>query len=179
MTPVTRRPIVGVMGSGSEPYAELAQPLGRMLARAGYHLLTGGGRGVMSAVSQAFAAAEPRAGSIIGVVPGDADGNAPTGYPNPFVEIVIRTHLPTSGAGGSGPDSRNHINILSSHAVVALPGSAGTRSEIDLALRYGKPIILMSKAGANGAHRDGLTRTESIEEVRAFLGQVLPSPSLD
>ena len=33
---------------------ELAEPLGRMLAAIGVHLLTGGGRGVMESVSRAF-----------------------------------------------------------------------------------------------------------------------------
>ena len=51
-----RLPIVGVMGSGSHPHADLAEPLGRWLAAQGVHLLTGGGAGVMEAVSRAFCA---------------------------------------------------------------------------------------------------------------------------
>lgn len=49
---VKRLPIVGVLGSGSEPHEEQAKPLGEWLAREGVHLLTGGG--VMEAVSRAF-----------------------------------------------------------------------------------------------------------------------------
>ncbi len=37
---------------------------------------------------------------------------------------------------GTELSSRNHINILSSDVVVALPGSSGTWSEIQLAIRY-------------------------------------------
>ncbi|HUT02907.1 MAG TPA: DNA-binding protein, partial [bacterium] len=48
---VRRLPIVGVLGSGSEPHEEKAKPLGEWLAREGVHLLTGGGGGVMEAVS--------------------------------------------------------------------------------------------------------------------------------
>ena len=62
--PAARRPIVGVMGSGTEEYADLADPLGRWLAAFGVHLLTGGGRGVMAAVGRAFHAVTPRAGSV-------------------------------------------------------------------------------------------------------------------
>jgi predicted Rossmann-fold nucleotide-binding protein len=39
--------------------------------------------------------------------------------------------------------ARNCINVLSSHVVVACPGGAGTLSEIALALKYGKKVILL------------------------------------
>ena len=141
-----RLPIVGVMGSGDEQHDDLAAPLGRAIATAGWHLLTGGGRGTMTATSRAFAETPGRAGLCIGVLPaaGDRDGS-PDGYPNPWVDVPIRTHLPLSGAAGTGPDSRNHINVLSADAVIALPGSAGTWSEIELALRYGRPLALYDR----------------------------------
>ena len=37
--------------------------------------------------------------------------------------------------------SRNHINVLSSYVIVALPGNAGTLSEVELAVRYERPVI--------------------------------------
>jgi len=37
--------------------------------------------------------------------------------------------------------SRNHINILTADVIVALPGDAGTGSEVRLAVRYERPII--------------------------------------
>ena len=141
-----RLPIVGVMGSGVDSHEDLAAPLGRAIAGAGWHLLTGGGRGTMTATSRAFAETPDRAGLCIGVLPGAEDGpGEPDGYPNPWVEVAIRTHLPLSGAAGTGPNSRNHINVLSADAVIALPGSAGTRSEIALALRYGRPLALYDR----------------------------------
>ena len=143
---VDRRPIVGVMGSGVESHEDLAAPLGRAIAENGWHLLTGAGRGTMTATSRAFAETAKRAGLCIGVVPSEEDGDgSPDGYPNPWVEVVIRTHLPLSGASGTGPFSRNHINVLSADAVVALPGSAGTWSEIELSLRYGRPLALFDR----------------------------------
>lgn len=61
----------------------------------------------------------------------------PAGYPNPYTEIVIRTQCPLSMHPMTGTElsSRNHINILSSDIVIALPGSSGTWSEIQLAIR--------------------------------------------
>lgn len=114
----------------------------------GVHLLTGGGGGVMESVSRAFAEVEGRAGLVVGVLPGYAASGegAPPGYPNPWVELAVRTHLDARGAGGSDIMSRNHVNILSSDVVVALPGGEGTASEVTLALRYGRPLVLLGNA---------------------------------
>ncbi len=135
MSSYGRIPTVGVMGSGVERHEELALPLGRWLAAQRVNLLTGGGSGVMAAVSEAFASVRERTGRVIGVLP-----DARQGYPNPWVEIAIRTHLPLSGSCGTELASRNHINVLSSDVIVVLPGSEGTLSEAKLALRYGRPI---------------------------------------
>ncbi|MCE2484701.1 MAG: hypothetical protein J4F42_04265 [Desulfurellaceae bacterium] len=140
----TRLPIVGVMGSGSQPHAVRARQVGSWLAQAGVHLLTGGGRGVMAAVSQTFAETAGRRGLVIGIIPSATDellAEPKTGYPNPWVEIPIYTHLSLSGERGTEPLSRNHINILSADVVIALPGGAGTASEVALALRYGRPLV--------------------------------------
>jgi len=55
--------------------------------------------------------------------------------------VPILTHLPLSGIRGAEPLSRNHINVLSSDVVVALPGTAGTANEVALALCYGRPLV--------------------------------------
>jgi uncharacterized protein (TIGR00725 family) len=141
---VQRLPVVGVLGSGSAAHGERARALGSWLARQGVHLLTGGGRGVMEAVSQAFSEVPDRSGLVIGVLPCAEEGAAfepRRGYPNPWVEVSVQTHLPLSGTRGQEPMSRNHINVLSSDVLVALPGGAGTASEVALALRYGRPVI--------------------------------------
>ena len=139
-----RRPVVGVMGSSSRAYEDLAAPLGRWLAAFGVHLLTGGGVGTMEAVSRAFASVHPREGLVVGVLPADLPDGVPVpreGYPNASVELAIFTHLPLSGITGTDPRSRNHINILSSDVVIVLPGNEGTESEMALAVRYQKPVI--------------------------------------
>ena len=140
-----KRPIVGVMGSGAERHDALAAPVGRWLAQQGVHLLTGGGGGVMEAVSEAFAQVPERQGLVLGILkgfPGD-DGRVTVATPNRWVEVAIRTHLPLSGAQGTDPQSRNHVNVLTADVVVVLPGSDGTRSEVQLALRYGRPVVAL------------------------------------
>lgn len=139
---VSRLPIVAVMGSGSDAHSARAQPLGRWLAARGVHLLTGGGGGVMAAVSEAFTTVAGRRGLVIGVIPSAEGSTRPKpGYPNRWVEIALFTHLPLSGVRGTEPLSRNHINVLSADVIVALPGGAGTASEIQLALDYERALV--------------------------------------
>jgi uncharacterized protein (TIGR00725 family) len=137
-----RLPVVGVLGSGDSEHADKAAPLGRWLATLPVHLLTGGGRGVMTAVARAFEAVPGRAGLVVGIIPcssGDPAVPKP-GYPNDFIELAIKTHLPLSGSDGTDALSRNHINVLTSDVILALPGGAGTASEVGLAVRYARPV---------------------------------------
>jgi predicted Rossmann-fold nucleotide-binding protein len=103
----------------------------------------------MNAVSRAFSEVPARRGLVIGIVPSAAEGTAAEprqGYPNPWVEITVFTHLPMSGRSGTDPMSRNHINVLSSNVLVALPGGSGTASEVSLAIRYGRPVVAYLRA---------------------------------
>lgn len=139
-----RRPIVGVIGSAEKGWENEASQLGAWLAKIGVHLLTGGGDGVMASVSRAFYETSGRKGLVIGVLPASSDDrlcSPKKGYPNPWVELPIVTHLPLTGSLGTDQFSRNHIIVLSSDAVVALPGGPGTQSELVLAQRYHRPVI--------------------------------------
>lgn len=147
---------IGVIGSGKEPYSPLSVPLARWLAEQDCDVINGGGGGVMAAVSQAFAEHPNRKGKIIGVIPSSGTCDSPqarsdyspaSGYPNAWVDIPIYTHLHLSGATGKDLASRNHIIILSADVIVAFPGGAGTRSEIQLALEYGKPLMILNPGG--------------------------------
>ena len=128
----------------------------------------------MAAVSESFSKQNWRRGLAIGILPAEAGDDASStpkcGYPNPNVELAIKTHLPFSGSDGQDPLSRNHINILTSDVIVVLPGSEGTRSEAELADRYGKPVILFSEDLDDFAtFPANLPRTTSLEEVEAFI----------
>lgn len=160
---------VSVIGSGREGHPERAGPLGRALADLGVHLVTGGGSGVMAEVSRGFLTVPERRGRSIGILPArpTTAGEiplAPPGYPNPWVEIPVQTHLEARGVRGEEPDSRNHLVVLSGEAVVALPGGAGTLSEVRLALRYRRPLV---------AH------LESMEQLPGLPDEVPVVPSLN
>ncbi len=167
-----RRKVIGVMGSGTEEYREWVVPLARWLAEHGYDLLTGAGAGVMRVAAEAFVAVPGRRGVSIGIIPGEVvDGvyRPKTGYPNPSVELPVFTHLPLSGEQGRETMSRNHLNVLSSHALVLLPGGAGTLAEAELVVRYRKPAILFGPEREFRRFPDQLERTGSLERVCEWL----------
>lgn len=179
MVRITRRKIMGVLGSGTEEHRELAEPLGRLVADLGANLLTGGGGGVMTAVSRAFCAVSGRQGVSIGVLPsqeGDSMGTPISGYPNQWIEVPIQTHLPYSGTRGTDDRSRNHINILSADAVIVLPGGAGTASEIILTLRYQKPVLAyVGPSGRIDGFDPSVPTARSLEHVEEFLRGIVGS----
>ncbi len=125
-----RRIVIGVMGGGSVSAADAADAyeLGRQIALQGWVLLTGGRQaGIMEAASKGAA---EHGGTTVGILPNDSDEDL-----SPHVHIPILTGM------GSG---RNIINVLTSQAVVACPGGAGTLSEIALALKHGRPVVLLN-----------------------------------
>ena len=93
----------------------------------------------MTATSRGFTRTHPRAGVALGILRGDTAGRQLPGYPNAYVEIPIATHL---AEGGVEAESRNHLNVLTADVIIALPGAVGTRAEIELSMRYGKPIVI-------------------------------------
>jgi len=166
-------PIVGVMGSGSHDHEAWAAPVGRMLAQRPVHLLTGGGRGVMTTVAQAFAQTEGRRGLSIGVLPAaTAHGDPRVGYPNPWIEVPILTHLT---ALGTERESRNHINILTANVVIVLPGETGTTAEAHLCVRYGKAaaIAYLPDRAMMPEIPDDLPSTADFDELTAFVDRYI------
>ncbi|MCX6543884.1 MAG: molybdenum cofactor carrier protein [Acidobacteria bacterium] len=176
MNPVLSDKTVGVMGSSRNPHDSLAGEIGRLLADLQVNLLTGGGGGVMEAVSRAFVQARRGRGVCIGIIPcSEADPGTPKeGYPNEFIELPIFTHLPLGGERGQDSLSRNHINVLSCAAIVVLPGSKGTLAEASLALRYRKPVIACLADDALGRSLPTtIRRAAHVEDVRHFLRECL------
>ena len=181
------RPLIGVIGSGTDPFSEMAEPLGAWIAQQGFNLINGGGPGVMESVSRGFSQVKDRKGMVIGILPSavacDLQDNrkkfkTPSGYPNPHVDLPIQTHLHLSGAWGKQTGSRNHIIVLTAETVVAFPGGPGTRSEIQLALDYKKPLVLLNAGGI----WDEFAKTKakmaaSVGEVQKILEGMHP-PSL-
>jgi len=120
------------MGPGpgaSKRDLEHAHALGRMVAENGWVLLTGGMKsGVMDAASRG---ASEACGLVVGVLPtGDSS------HASDAVDIPIVTDM------GS---ARNNINVLSSDVVIACGMGPGTASEIALAIKGRKKIVLLNE----------------------------------
>jgi len=125
----------------------------------------------MAAVSQSFHDTPNRLGLVLGILPCDESLEKPRDvYPNQWVEIPVLTNLPSSGEHGTDPTSRNHINVLTSDVIVALPGDAGTLSEVRLAVRYGRPIIAFVESDQEipGLPKS-VTISSSLAGVRTFV----------
>ena len=106
---------------------EIAFDLGKAIAEQGWIVLTGGrGFGIMEA---AMKGAHEANGLTIGILPGDTPLNS-----SDDADIKILTGM------GSG---RNIINVLSSHILVVIGMAAGTASEVALAIKANKKIILL------------------------------------
>ncbi|HEX2249775.1 MAG TPA: hypothetical protein VHH32_05465 [Gemmatimonadales bacterium] len=130
-----RRPVIGVMGASAPSPSALAAAaeLGKLIAERGWVLLTGGrSAGVMGA---ACAGAKQVSGSLtVGILPGAAGGEAED------LDIAVFT--------GMG-EARNAINVLTSDVVVACGvEGAGTISEIALAMKAEKPVVLLNPSAA-------------------------------
>jgi predicted Rossmann-fold nucleotide-binding protein len=63
----------------------------------------------------------------------DRDGRS---YPNRFNELAIHTPLPPRTDNWRTTPARNHVNVLTADAVIALPGGVGTENELDMAAEY-------------------------------------------
>lgn len=128
--------IVGIMGPGENARPEeneMAFELGKAIAGQGWVVLTGGrGFGIMEA---AMKGAHEVNGLTIGVLPTDDPLNS-----SDSADIRIITGM------GSG---RNIINVLSSSILVVIGMAAGTASEVALAIKANKKIILL--------HQDEIT----------------------
>lgn len=133
--------MIGVMGGGAadtDPaLLGTAYELGRLIARSGWVLLNGGrDTGVMDASARG---AREAGGLTVGVLPDDHRGRA-----SPYLDVEIVTGL------GS---ARNNINVLSSDVVIACAGGAGTLSEMALALKARRPVIVLDADVASALSR--------------------------
>jgi uncharacterized protein (TIGR00725 family) len=157
--------IVGIMGPGenaSPEENEMAFDLGKAVAEQGWIVLTGGRSfGIMDA---AMKGAHEGNGVTIGILPDDSSQNA-----SDHADIKILT-----GMGSA----RNIINILSSHVIVVIGMAAGTASEVCLAIKANKKIILLRQDEITirffkniGTYKVMVSNT--IEETMGFLQSYL------
>lgn len=151
---------IAVIGAGScdADTATLAEATGRLIARAGAVLVSGGLGGVMEASCRG---AQAEGGITVGILP-DLDrtgGNA-------FLDYSICT-----GIG----HARNLAVASSGDAVIAVGGEFGTLSEIGLARKAGRPVVLLRswEISREGEAPEGVVTASSPEEaVRLALGSI-------
>jgi hypothetical protein len=107
--------------------------------------------------------AKEAGGLTVGVLPDDHADRA-----SRFIDIPILT-----GMGSA----RNAVNILSSRFVVACSGGLGTLSEVALALKFNRPVVLLgfepgplveANAGKNLLFR-ARTPQEAVEKISSIL----------
>lgn len=121
-------PIIAVVGAAQCDGEALAaaEAIGRGVAERGWTLLTGGRTGVMEAASRGAAQA---GGLVVALLPGP-DASAA----NPWVAVPLATGL---------GNARNAVLVQAASAVVAVAGGWGTLSEIALARKSGRPVVVV------------------------------------
>lgn len=94
-------------------------------------------------------------GQIIGILPGEDLQAA-----NPYLSQAIVT--------GLGP-MRNYLVVLNGDAAIAVGGGYGTLSEIALAKKIGRPVVVLGR----GPAVEGTLRAASPEEAARMAEQAL------
>ncbi|MGZ5469913.1 MAG: TIGR00725 family protein [Candidatus Aminicenantales bacterium] len=126
MKDIRKRIRIAVIG-GSRPGRQAldnAFEAGRLIARAGAVVVSGGLGGVMEAASRG---ARQEGGLVVGILPGASPADA-----NPWVDVPIATGLGYT---------RNALVVMNADAVVAVDGEYGTLSEIAYGKIHGKKVV--------------------------------------
>ena len=136
-----------MIGSGSE-HEGRAEEVGRLLAKRGCTVVTGGRGEVMAAASRGAKAA---GGTTIGILPGEDRTEA-----NQWVDHVVVTGL---------GHMRNYAVAASGDGVIAVGGRWGTLAEIAYAKLLGRPAVILDP----GWQLEGVDRAATPEEAVDFV----------
>jgi len=119
---------IGVIGASvaSAEIFNLAERVGREIAKRGGILVCGGLGGVMEACARG---AKSMGGVTVGILPTESMEEA-----NPYIDIKIATAM---------SHARNAIIARSCDSLIAVGGGLGTVSEIALAVKCGKKVICL------------------------------------
>jgi uncharacterized protein (TIGR00725 family) len=148
-----QKKIVSVIGGHSctGEVEHLAINLGKKLAKVVDILVSGGLGGTIKAVCSGFKAG---GGLTIGIIPGYDKKDA-----NEFVDVVIPTGMGLA---------RNVLVVKAVDVVVALPGEAGTLSEVAYCLQFKIPVISLGSWDIKG-----VIKVSSIEEAVKKVNKIL------
>ena len=160
-----RQILIGVLGPGEgagQKEMDDATLIGELVAKAGWGVLTGGRvAGVMGAAAKG---ARTAGGLTVGLLPTPDSLGA-----SPAVDVVLATGL---------GEARNAVIALSSNACVVCGMNAGTASEVALAIRAKRPVILLRADEVTARFfrmldsevvRTAMSAGEAIEMLRGLL----------
>ena len=147
---------VAVVGSGvaTDELYEKAREVGRLIAERGATVVCGGLSGVMEAAARG---ATEAGGTAIGILP-DEDRRRQNGY------------LTYSVATGVG-QARNLAVVCSGDVVIAVGGEYGTLSEIGLARKAGRPVVVLEGWDLGEHVSAASSPKEAIEAAFRLLGR--------
>jgi uncharacterized protein (TIGR00725 family) len=153
---VTYGSYVAVVGSGvaTDELYEKAREVGRLIAERGATVVCGGLSGVMEAAARG---ATEAGGMAIGILP-DEDRRRQNGY------------LTYSVATGVG-QARNLAVVCSGDVVIAVGGEYGTLSEIGLARKAGRPVVVLEGWDLGEHVSAASSPKEAIEAAFRLLGR--------
>jgi len=150
-----RKKVVSVIGGRqcNTEVEQLAHNLGKKLAKVADLLVTGGLSGTMKAVCSGFKAEK---GLTLGILPGYDKRDA-----NDSVDIALPTGLGLA---------RNVLVVKSADVVIALPGEAGTLSEIAYCLQFNIPVISLRSWDIPGVIK-AKTVEEAVRKTKEILNR--------
>jgi hypothetical protein len=145
--------IVSVIGGRNcnAKVEQIAYKLGLNLAKVVKYMCCGGLSGVMKATCMGFKAGK---GTTIGILPSYNKKDA-----NKYVDLALPTGLGLA---------RNLLVVKTADVVVALPGAAGTLSEIAYCLQFGIPVISL-----NSWDIDGVIKARTVDEAVKKVKEIL------
>jgi uncharacterized protein (TIGR00725 family) len=164
-----RTRLIAVVGSGggiSEENAKLAEALGAALVREGFGIVCGGLGGVMEAACRGAVRERGKAlhPPIVGLLPkyDVTQGNA-------YLDVAIPTGL---------GHARNVLVASSGEVVLCIGGATGALSEVALARKIGRPVIVFRPSGGTaalvGKTIGSVTAVDTVPEAVAKIRSLLP-----
>jgi uncharacterized protein (TIGR00725 family) len=137
--------IVSVIGGRqcNNEVEQLAHNFGKKASKVVNYLCCGGLGGVMEAVCRGFQTGN---GITIGILPSYNKKDA-----NKYIDLAIPTGMGLA---------RNLLVVKTGDVVVALPGAAGTLSEIAYCLQFGIPVISL-----NSWDIDGVIKVTTVDDA--------------
>jgi uncharacterized protein (TIGR00725 family) len=144
-------------GCPSDEEAKLAYEVGKEIALRGAILICGGLSGSMESACRG---AKDHGGMTIGILPTYEKDTA-----NKWVDIAIPTGL---------GNARNNLVVASGDAVIGVGGSWGTLSELAIAMKMGKVVVVLGgwRASTSGIPDPGFRQAETASEaVSIVLGE--------